>query len=576
MDDDDLPFGQGSDVSTLSPWSSSSYTSASTSTSDTPVASSPWRNRRFVRGARIRRDAIVLTAMSVLDLDYRCRETWFGFFEPEVTGVITHPPRPITSGSQTPGLTGIYSSAGLRSGARTPAMPASTPGYHTPLSRRPIAEPFAPPRTSSSSDGDLRVANPEMRAAQNLGTVNSSHVQSAARELRLGDRQAAVTMLRQLGVITPSYTGRKRVLKARPMAPRRHAKRRRSLAPGTPVNLRTTMETVLQSSMIADQHLSNGRFADQAEMLVSGFRESVRSLDSLDVVQIPEALESHPEVSDGVIQARILDGSHASQLQMAGVIGNLLQCIARCQADARRIIMQQRNSVRVIVVSTRVLSNPSLVEIISSYIPIQERLRVVCAVAGLVRQPVDVIYPQLRSLVTEELWRLEHLLDQLQALYRELETYRDLHEPEDQGADLVTVRCPEIVDLVEYVATLQRHVESPVALPLNHAHKRVARKVLRLIVLQACKEVYQETPRDQLGHRGSIRTAAVYERVLADSGVRFFWRRPHLFVKHEITAILYELCNDDWAWYQWSNRFEMNDAWLVVPVFGGESEIDLD
>ena len=293
-------------------------------------------------------------------------------------------------------------------------------------------------------------------------------------------------------------------------------------------------------------------------------------------MQTPEALESHPEIPLGVIEARVLDRSHDSQLQMACVVSNLLQCIAHCQADAERIIAQQRNSVRMIVVSTRVLSNPSLVETISSYIPIQERLRAVCAVAGLVRQPVDVLHPRLRSQVTEELWRLEHLLDRLQALYRELETHRDLTEPEEQGRDLLTVRNPEIVDTVEYVATLQRHVESPVALPLTHAQKRVARKVLRLLVLLACKEVYQETPRDQLGHRGSIRTAAVYARVMADSDVRFFWRRPHLFVKHEITAILFELCQDDWAWYHWTHAFEMTDAWLVVPVFGGDAEVDLD
>ena len=585
MDDyyPDLPHAQGS-VSPLSSWPSSGPSSASTSSFDTPQPRSPRRDSwgaarlpRIGRSARLRRDAMVPTMAPAFGLEHRVREAWNSLFEqPEVTSVITHTARPITSGSQTPGLIGIYSSAGLRSGTHTPALSASTPGFSTPHFRRPTAEPSAPLRGSSSSDVDLRFANPETRALQEQGSVSWTRVQSAARELEADDRQRAVTVRQDLGLATPC-TGMKRVQTVR--APRRNAKKRRFQAPGTPINpvdLSTSMETVIQRNVIADQHTSNGQSADHAEMLISVLRESVRSLDSLDVMQLPEALENHPEVPQGVVHARVLDGSHDSQLQMACVLGNLHQCIARCQADAERIIAQHRNSVRMIVVSTRVLSNPSLVETISSFIPIQERLRAVCAVAGLVRQPVAVLHPRLRSLVTEELWRLEHLLDRLQALYREMETYRDLHEPEEQGRDIITVRCPEITDVVEFVATLQQHVESPVTLPLTHAQKRMARKVLRLIVLLACKQVYHDTPRDQLGHRGSIRTAAVYERVLADSDVRFFWRRPHLFVKHEVTAILFELCQDDWAWYHWTHTFEMTDAWLVVPVFGGDAEVDLD
>ena len=578
MDDPDLPHAQGSvsPLSDWSPWPSSGLSSESTSSFDTPQPHSPRRNSwgaglpRIRRSARIRRDAIVPT-----DLEHRVRAAWSLLFErPEVPNVITHTAGPITSGSQTPGL--IYPSAGLRSGTRTPALRAATSGFVTPRFRRPAMEPSAPLRGSSSPDVDLRLANPTSRALQQLGPVSTSRVQSAVRELQADDRQGAVTVRRGLGLATPC-AGKKRV---QPVgAPRRHAKRRRFQAPSTaiiPVDLSTSMETVNQSNAIADQHTSNGQSADHAEMLISVLRETVVSHNSLDIMHTAEALESHPEVAPGVLNARILDGSYEAQSQMARVVGKLLHCIARCQADAEHIIVQQRNSVSMIVASTRVLSNPSLVETISSFIPIQERLRAVCAVAGLVRQPVDVLHPRLRSQVTQELWRLEHLLDRLQALYRELETHRDLTEPEEQGNDILTVRCPEIVDLVEFVATLQQQVESPVALDLTHAQKRVARKVLRLLVLLACKEVYQDTPRDQLGHRGSIRTAAVYARVMADSDVRFFWRRPHLFVKHEITAILFELCQDDWAWYHWTHTFDMTDASLVIPVFGGDAEVDLD
>ena len=493
--------------------------------------------------------------------------------------VITYTAHPDSSGSQTPLRSvllapavlhsGLYTPAVLHSGTRTPAVPAAGTDFSTPVRVLRPTQPGAPPRTGS--DTDLRVANPVTRAFRRVGAASSSLVQSVQREIQRDDEQSALAVRQGVGLATPCRSGVKRA--SGPAAPQRDGKRRRSRPPIDPVNLDTGLECVNQRLQIAQQQQTNGLFADYARTAMNRLRGLVRTLE---VAPTPEFTASLAEVTHGVVQARILDGNLSCALQMKRLLDNVLQFLDQCQAAAGNIIGQQRHTVDMVVASTRVMSSPSLVALIASFIPIYERLRVVRAIASIVRLSVDAIHPRLRSQITAELWRLECRDHRLQALFRELETYRDFRDPEEEGTSIVAIKAPDCADVVEFISTLQEHIASPVELDLDPRLKHTARRVLRLVVLDAIKEQYKVTSRAELGHRRSIPTAPVYARVLADPDVQFFWRRPHYFVKREITEILYELVNDEWAWYNWGARFDMVKAWLVVPCFGGESEVDLD